>query len=148
MRQHETEHDIIAQASIMIHARPQDVWEALLDADAIKHYMFGAMVTTSWQEGDPISWKGEWKGKSYEDKGNVLRVEPLQVLQYNHYSPLSGEADVPSNYHTVTITLAEEDEGVWVALSQDKNENDTAREHTEKNWRSMLEGLKKYVEKE
>ena len=34
-----------------------------------------------------------------------------------------------------------------VSLSQDNNENDQAREHSEQNWKTMLEGLKKLLEK-
>ena len=34
-----------------------------------------------------------------------------------------------------------------VSLSQDNNDSDEAREHSEKNWKTMLEGLKKLLEK-
>jgi uncharacterized protein YndB with AHSA1/START domain len=146
MKHSETKTDIVAHASVVIKASAEEVWRALTEPAAIKQYMFGATVKSSWREGDPISWKGEWKGKSFEDKGAILRVEPNHLLQYTHYSPLSGAEDVPSNYHTVTITLTSEDQGVWVALTQDKNENEQARKHSEKNWMMMLDGLKKYVE--
>jgi uncharacterized protein YndB with AHSA1/START domain len=146
MKNTDLKSDLIAHASVVIQASSEEVWHALTEPAAIKKYMFGATVSTSWREGDPISWKGEWKGKSFEDKGTVLRADPNHLLQYTHYSPLSGAEDVPSNYHTVTITLTSEDEGVWVALTQDKNDNDQARKHSEKNWMMMLEGLKKYVE--
>lgn len=33
-----------------------------------------------------------------------------------------------------------------VALSQDHNATDEEREHSENNWRMMLDGLKKFVE--
>jgi uncharacterized protein YndB with AHSA1/START domain len=140
------EYDIIAQATIMIHASVEDVWRALTDPAAIREYMFGATVKSNWQPGDSITWKGEWEGKSYQDKGTVLQVIPNQLIQYTHYSPLSGKEDTAENYHIVTITLAEEDPGVWVALTQDKNFSDKERDHSEKNWKTMLEGLKKYVE--
>jgi uncharacterized protein YndB with AHSA1/START domain len=146
MKQTNIKPDFIAQASVMIKAPIEKVWKALMDPEASKAFMFGATVTSEWNEGDPITWKGEWKGKAFEDKGTVLRVEPQQLLQYSHFSPLSGQEDIPSNYHTITITLTEEDGGVWVALSQDKNETSEAKEHSEKNWKAMLEALKKYIE--
>jgi hypothetical protein len=34
-----------------------------------------------------------------------------------------------------------------VALSQDNNLTETAREHSEKNWTKMLAGLKQFVER-
>ena len=40
-----------------------------MNPEAIKQYMFGTNVVTDWREGSPITWKGEWQGKSYEDKG-------------------------------------------------------------------------------
>jgi uncharacterized protein YndB with AHSA1/START domain len=141
------ENDIIAHASILIQAPLEKVWRALMDPEATKAYMFGAEVISGWGQGDSISWKGEWQGKKFEDKGKVLRVEPEQLLQYTHYSPVSGKEDIPANYHTVTITLTEEDEGVFVALTQDKNDSPEARDHSEKNWAMMLEALKKYLER-
>jgi hypothetical protein len=30
--------------------------------------MFGTTVNSEWREGAPITWKGDWKGKAYEDK--------------------------------------------------------------------------------
>jgi hypothetical protein len=68
------------------------------------------------------------------------------VLQYSHYSPLSGLPDSPESYHTVTIRLTEEGAGTHVSLSQDNNPSEEARRHSEKNWRQMLAGLKSYVE--
>jgi uncharacterized protein YndB with AHSA1/START domain len=143
----ETDQNIIAQATVRINGSLEKVWQALLDPQAIKEYMFGTTIKTDWKPGRPISWKGEWEGKSYEDKGTVLQVKPYQILQYNHYSPLSGLEDKPINYHTVTITLNQEDGTVLVDLSQDNNPTEKAKEHAEKNWKGMLEGLKKYVEK-
>jgi hypothetical protein len=43
------------------------------DPERIKEYYLGAEVQTDWQVGSPITFKGEWEGKSYEDKGEILR---------------------------------------------------------------------------
>ena len=139
--------NFIAKASIAINAPRQAVWEALTSPEAIKEYMFGARVDTDWQEGGPISWKGQWQGKSYEDKGTILQFSPAQRVQYTHYSPLSGLPDKPEYYHTVTIDLAENGTGTEVMLAQDHNATEAARVHSEKNWKLMLGGLKKFVEK-
>ncbi len=53
-----------------------------------------------------IVWKGEWEGKKYEDRGVILRLEPGHIIQYSHFSPLTGQPDVPENYHIVTIELS------------------------------------------
>ena len=138
--------DQIAKAAVTIDAPAAKVWEALVDPEAITQYMFGTNVTTDWREGSPIVWKGEWKGKSYEDKGVLLEVKPERTLKYSHFSPLSGLPDKPENYHTVTIELSGKGDQTKVSLSQDNNPTEEAREHSEKNWEMMLDGLKKYVE--
>ncbi|MDR7521114.1 MAG: SRPBCC domain-containing protein, partial [Armatimonadota bacterium] len=63
--------NLIARASIAINAFRAKVWEALVNPEAIKQYMFGTHVVTDWREGSPIRWKGEWQGKSYEDYGMI-----------------------------------------------------------------------------
>jgi uncharacterized protein YndB with AHSA1/START domain len=138
--------NLVASASITVNAPRELVWHALTDPDSIQRYMFGARVTTSWAEGTPIYWRGEWQGRPYEDKGIVLDFEPPKCLEFSHYSARSGLPDVPSSYHTVTIKLAGDGEGTRVALEQDNNPDEKAREHSQKNWQMMLKGLKDYVE--
>ncbi len=139
--------NLVARASIAINAPRHAVWQALLNPLAIKEYMFGALVTSDWREGSSISWTGEWQGKSYEDKGVLLQVRPDHRLQYSHFSPLSGLPDKPEHYHTITIDLAGNGTGTEVMLAQDHNPTEAARMHSEQNWRKMLEGLKRFVEK-
>ena len=138
--------DRIAEASITINMPSEAVWNALTDPAAIKQYMFGTNVTTDWKEGSEIRWKGEWKGRAYEDKGTILAVVPFRRLVYSHFSPLSGQPDTLDNYHTVTIALAPEGQRTEVTLTQDNNPNDEARQHSEENWVGMLMALKRYVE--
>jgi uncharacterized protein YndB with AHSA1/START domain len=139
--------ELIANASITINAPIAKVWEALVNPDMIKQYMFGTNVVTDWKEGSLIVWKGEWQGKAYQDKGTILKIDQERVLQYSHFSPLSGQPDVPENYHSVTIELSGKGQQTTVTLTQDNNETEEEREHSEKNWQMMLEGLKKLLEK-
>jgi uncharacterized protein YndB with AHSA1/START domain len=139
--------NLVAKAATSIDATKKQVWNALVTPDAIKRYMFGADVQSEWSEGSEITWKGEVKGKKYEDKGIILKVDPGHTLQYSHFSPLSGKPDKPENYHTVTIDLSGSGDETEVSLSQDNNPDEDARRESEKNWKSMLQGLKEYVEK-
>ena len=136
----------IARAATTIKTSVDKVWNALTDPEMIKKYMFGATVISDWKEGSKITWKGEWEGKPYEDKGKILRFEPKKSLQYSHFSPLSGLHDNPENYHIVTIDLEEKDEQTNVTLTQDNNINKKDRDHSEKNWKMMLASLKKLLE--
>ena len=138
---------IVARASTTIDAPRARVWSALITPDTIKQYMFGATVISDWKQGDPIVWKGEWQGKPYEDKGVILRLEPERLLQYSHFSPLSGLPEAPDSYHTVTVELADEPPGTRITLSQDNNATEEAQQHSQKNWETMLAGLKKLLEK-
>lgn len=138
--------DRVAKASTTIDAPPENVWNALVDPASIRQYMFGTNVESDWKQGSAITWKGEWQGKAYEDKGVIRRIEQPRVLEYTHFSPLAGLPDEPESYHTVTIELNDESGRTGVTLSQDNNRTDEEREHSEKNWRMMLEGLKKFVE--
>ena len=137
---------LVARATTTIAADADEVWSALVEPAAIKRYMFGTTVESDWSEGGSIVWKGEWQGRAYEDKGVILRLEPPRLLRYSHFSPLSGLPDEPQNYHTVTVGLSPEGIGTRVSLSQDGNSTAEAREHSEGNWRMMLDSLKEYVE--
>lgn len=138
--------NVIARSSINIDVPTEKVWNALVTPEAIKQYMFGTNVVSAWREGTPIVWKGECQGKSYEDKGMILQITPQQLLQYTHFSSLSGLPDVPENYHTVTIELSAHDGHSHVSLTQVNNPSEEARAHSEKNWGMMLASLKKFLE--
>jgi uncharacterized protein YndB with AHSA1/START domain len=138
--------DLIARSSVTVQAPPARVWRALVSPPEIRHYMFGAEVVSDWKEGSPITWKGDWKGKRYEDKGVIETFRPERELRYTHYSPLSGLPDEPESYHRVTVQLEPADGGTKVTLSQDNNPTEEARDHSQKNWQMMLAGLKAFVE--
>ena len=59
---------------------------------------------------------------------------------------MTGEEDIPENYHHVSITLADDGDATRVTLTQDGNSSEEAREHSQKNWEMMLSSLKKFVE--
>jgi uncharacterized protein YndB with AHSA1/START domain len=136
-----------ATASVIVDVPRSKVWDALVKPEAIKQYMFGTDVTSDWREGSSITWKGEWEGKSYEDKGRILQLKPREVLQYTHFSALCGLPDRPESYHTVTIQLSDEGSRTHVTLTQDNNPTEQARAHSQENWEMMLAGLKRFVER-
>lgn len=137
-------HVAIAEADIR--ASRSKVWRALTDPDQIQKYMLGSRVETDWNPGSRITWTGEYEGKRYEDKGEVVEVEPERRLELTHFSPLSGDEDVPENYHTLVYELEERDGKTHVSLSQDNNKSEEAAEHSRANWGKMLAGLKEVVE--
>ncbi len=138
--------NLIAQASITIHAPAAKIWDALTQPELIKQYFFGSDVVTDWKVGSPIFYRGEWQGRSYEDKGTVLEFVPNKRLVSTHWSPLSGMPDTPENYHTVTYLLQEHDGSTDVTIEQDHNASEDEKQHSQQNWQMVLAGLKKLVE--
>ena len=137
-----------AISTVTIHATRQEVWNALTKPEMVKQYMHGTEMSTDWKEGSPIVWRGEWKGRSYEDKGTVLAVNPQRLLRYTHWSPMGGTEDRPENYHTVTYELAGDDGKTTLTLTQDNNASqEEADKMAKDNWGPVLNGLKEAVEK-
>ena len=139
--------DHVATAETEIDASRGKVWAALTDPEQIERYMFGSQVVTDWKPGSPIVWRGEYEGKKYEDKGEIVEIEPERRLKVTHFSPLSGQEDRPENYHTLLYELEERGERTHVSLSQDNNPTEEAAEHSRANWEKMLAGLKQVVER-
>jgi uncharacterized protein YndB with AHSA1/START domain len=138
----------VATARIQIDAAPERVWDALTDPEQVKEYMFGAEVDSSFRPGSPITWRGEWGGMPFEDKGEVLAAEPGRLLEMTHFSSMSGKDDRPENYHRVRYELAESNGRTSVELSQDGNGTAEEAEHAAKNWQAMLDGLKQVAERQ
>lgn len=137
----------VATTSVTIDAPADQVWDALTDPEKVRQYLHGTEVTSDWRKGSPITWRGDWKGRAYEDKGTVLEVEPNRMLTYTHWSPLGGTEDKPENYHTVTYELSRSDGATVLTLKQDNNPSqEEADKMAENNWAPVLQGLKKTVE--
>jgi uncharacterized protein YndB with AHSA1/START domain len=96
--------------------------------------------------GSPITYKGEWKGKAYEDKGKVLEIEPRKRLVSTFWSALAGLPDTPENYKTVRYELAPEGDRTKLTITQDNNASQEEVNEAEKNWRMVLDGIKKLLE--
>jgi uncharacterized protein YndB with AHSA1/START domain len=136
----------IATASTETTAAPEKVWAALTAPEEIAAWMPGTTVATTWEVGAPITWSGEYDGRAYQDKGEVLAVEEQRVLSMTHYSPLMGTEDAPENYHTLVYTLTPTESGTRLELSQDGCDNEEQAQQFSKNWQSMLDGLRSHVE--
>ena len=140
-----------SQVRTTVKEPPSTVWKALTTPSTLKQFFFGSDISTDWRVGSPISFKGSWKGKPYEDKGNIQTFDRDQRLAFTHWSPLSGMEDKPENYHVVSFDLRPTNGGTEVVLTQ-TNQNDAEpptpenRQEYDKNWTMVLDGLKKAVE--
>ena len=137
---------LVLEVTIKINASIAKVWDAFINPETIKKYMFGTNVISDWTEGSQILWRGEWEGRSYEDKGKIIRFIPQKILQYSYYSSMSGMPDIPENYHNITIELQDKHNSAIVTLKQINISTEQAKAHSEKNWEMLLLSLKRLLE--
>lgn len=135
-----------AKASAFIAAPATRVWDALTNPEQIKKYLFGTEVSSDWQEGSPITWRGNWEGKSYEDKGIIKKIVPQKILQSTYWSNLSGTEDKPENYMLVTYELKGANNGTQLAITQDNCKTEKSKIHSEESWKLVLDTMKKMLE--
>ena len=138
----------VASSTITIDAPRSRVWSAITDRAAIKEFMFGTEVVTDWRPGSAILWRGVWDGKDYEDKGVIVELESERRLVTTHFSPLSGQDDVPENYHTLTWSLEDGPDTTLLTLTQDNNATAEAAEHSKDMWDNVVKGVKEVAERE
>lgn len=138
---------LLATTTIAIHATPSEVWKALVEPEIISQYMHGTNTTTDWQPGSPITWSGEYLGKPYIDKGNVLEIIPERVLSYSYWSSLSATDDFEDNYSHVTYQVSNYDEETTLLISQDNLEDEEQVMKAEENWMAIARNIKNIVER-
>ena len=136
----------IAEATVIVAAPPARVWAALTEPDQVRQYLMGTELRTDWKPGSPITWSGEYEGKPYVDKGEVIEVEEDRRLTYTHFSPLTGAKDSPENYHTLWWSMEEVSGGTQLVLNQDNNATAEEADQNAGNWQGVLQSLKKVAE--
>ena len=140
-----------ARVETTINVPPKKVWDALTNKEKLRSFFFGSEIDSTWKVGAPITFRGEFNGHRYEDKGVIKTVQPEKKLSFTHWSSLSKMPDKPENYHIVTFDLAPAGKGTEVTLTQENQNESEPRtpkvtEELKKNWSMLLDGLKKVVE--
>ena len=137
---------LVAESTVAIQTTPAQVWKAITTPDIIHRYLLGTTVKGDWREGGQLTYEGEYEGKKYKDKGEILKMEPEKVFQSSF---LSGtKEDRPENYHLVTYNIWEKDGKTMVTLSQDNIHSEKELEHASATWQKVLEKLKEVLEQE
>lgn len=136
-----------AKVIIEIIASKEDVWKGLTDPSIVKQYFFGTEVESTYNIDSPIFFRGEWEGKRYEDKGTILDMKPNEVLKFNYWSSMSGTEDIPENYATITEELEQKGNTTYLTITQDGIDSEEKKQHSSDNWKMIMNGLKKLLEK-
>lgn len=137
----------ILNKTISIHSSTSKVWDALTNPEIVKEWLYGTNMISDWKVGNPILFTGNWQGTDYTDKGTILKFEIGKVLQYNYWSAFSGLPDSPENYSVITFELTSNDDGTILTLTQSHFATDLMYEHSDKNWGSTLDLMKRMIEK-
>jgi uncharacterized protein YndB with AHSA1/START domain len=130
-------------ASIIIGAKVETVWDALTNPAIIKQYLFGTEAASDWKVGSPISYKGVWEGKPYEDGGTIVDLIPNRLLRTTYWTASSG----PENALLVSYALGEEAGGTKVTITTERSPSREAADQSSKNWAYVLQTLKDLLEK-
>lgn len=133
---------------IDINAAAAEVWKGLTDPEIVKQYFFGTNVKSDWKAGSPITFSGEWEGKSYQDKGEIQEIIPDKYVRYTYWSSMGLTEDKPENYANISYTLDENDGFTTLTIAQDNIKDVTSKEHSEQNWQTVFGGLKKILEQQ
>ena len=145
---------LIVQNSILINAPLDKVWDALVNPEQTKKYMFGCETVSDWKIGSPLLWKGTYEGKEMVFvKGIILDIQPNKLLKYTVIDPNSSIPDIPENYLNVIYTLSEKEGQVNLTVVQDGFEDVADGEKRYKDvenngegWNPILVEIKKVVE--
>ena len=138
--------DLSLTSSITIDAPIEDVWRAVTTPALIKQWFFGVDTETDWQVGSPLVHRGEYQGKPYEDRGEILQFDPPKLLVHTHWSDLSGKPDSPEHYQEVSWALAQRNGATELTITERNLPSEEGKAVSEESWRTVLENLKNVLE--
>ena len=144
----------IVKNSIVINASPEKVWNALVNPDETKKYMFGCETVSDWKIGSALLWRGSYEGKEMVFvKGFVLEIQPNKILKYTVIDPNAQYPHTPENHLNVTYELSFSDNQTTLTVSQDGFETAADGEKRYKDvynngdgWNPILKLIKEVVE--
>jgi len=134
------------KAETTVSAPIEEAWACFMDPAKSAEFFFGISFVSDLKLGGPITWSGEWEGKAFKDTGIILELREPRLFRYDYFSNFSGEPDLPENHYEVAYSFEPVPGGVRIAISQSNAKTKEGAEHSEKNWRTMLEAIKKRLE--
>jgi uncharacterized protein YndB with AHSA1/START domain len=139
---------------ITINAPIAKVWDALVNPQQTKKYMFGCETVSDWKVGSELLWRGELNGAPMVFvKGKVVQIQSPTLLKYTVIDPNASYPDIPENYLNVTYSLNEQKGETTLTVIQDGFEGAAESEKRYKDtynngegWNPILQLIKKQVE--
>lgn len=126
---------LLIKNTISINAAITKVWDALVNPEQTKKYMFGCEALSDWKPGSPLIWQMIHEGKEFIPvKGYVVSIEPKKLLAYTVIDPHNPNIpDIPENYLTVTYSLSVDNGTTLLTVTQG-------------DYNKVAEGQKRYAE--
>ncbi|MEO6165978.1 MAG: SRPBCC domain-containing protein [Chitinophagales bacterium] len=148
------ESELFVKNTITIDAPAVKIWDALINPEQTKKYMFGCETVSNWEKGSELLWKGSYEGKEMIFvKGTIVDIDPGKFLAYTTIDPNSGIDDISENYLTVTYHLKEENGKTVLTVTQGDYSKvaDSEKRYAEaynggEGWNPILVEIKKLVE--
>jgi uncharacterized protein YndB with AHSA1/START domain len=106
-----------ASASVEISAGVDSVWDALINPEIIKEYLYGFDAVSDWGKGSPIIFRGEYEGQIFEDKAVITAMEPNKLFSYSYWSPFFQTDDKPENYLDYTFEISSSGYGTMLSIT-------------------------------
>ncbi|MDB5279150.1 MAG: hypothetical protein JWR61_4105 [Ferruginibacter sp.] len=112
--------NLVVKNNIIINAPAAAVWDALINPEQTKKYMFGCKTVSDWKVGSPLLWSAMYEGKeTVFVKGTIVDIVQQKLLKYTVIDPNATMADIPENYLNVTYELSGPDGEVNLTVTQD-----------------------------
>ena len=110
---------------VKIHAPASKVWRALTVPGLVKQWRYGSDLLTTWQPGSPITFRNEWNGQVFEQRGTVIEFVPGSHLKYSLFFPRADLQDIPENQFFMNYELTESN-GVTTVLFRQEDPRPSA----------------------
>lgn len=146
---------LIITNRININASIAVVWNALINPEQTKKYMFGCETVSDWKIGSSLIWRMDYEGKEFiAVKGTIVDIKPETFLAYTVIDPNNPSIpDLPENYLTVTYELTSENGQTILTVTQGDYSTVAEGEKRYKEsynngegWNPILVEIKKLVE--
>ncbi len=138
--------ELTVTISIEINADKAKVWDALINPEKIKVFLFGTETLTDWKAGGEIIFQGEYQGHQYKDKGTILDIKTDELLKYSYWSGFTGLEDKPENYSLVAYKLDTTNGKTLLTLTQTGFANEQTQQHSQTVWTNVLQQIKQMTE--
>ena len=133
-------------SSVRIDAPIDEVWKAVTTPAQIKRWFFGVDTEAEWKVGGKLVHRGEYQGKPYVDRGEILEFVPPRRLVHSHWSDVSGKPDRPENHEIVSWDLARDGAGTKLTITELNLPSEEAASTSAAAWNGALESLKGMLE--